>query len=87
MLSYSDLISCKRYLFYEKKCNDDTKIITITADFIDIINNTIRLKKYCYSDNIINNHMITMPIEWIIQIEKIDNYDYSTSLHDILIEI
>ena len=69
MSLFNGLISGNRYVFYEKKPNC-AENIKLSANFIDIIGDTLRLSEYCYDDNIIHYHMITMPIGWII---KIDN--------------
>lgn len=67
MSLFLNLINGQQYIFTKNNS------IKMTAEFIDIIGNTLRLNNYYYEDNIINNHMITMPTDWIIKIEKIDN--------------
>jgi hypothetical protein len=82
------LIKGQRYLFYKKIPNHD--IIFFRANFIDIIGNTLRISKrqYLSSSTYENSQFITMPIEWIIKIERLNETLVETIIpDDILLEI
>ena len=63
----------QRYIFYE---TIDNKRVIFEAEFIDIINDTIRVCMYKYLDDDfrdigkMNNGMLTLPYSWIDKILK-----------------
>lgn len=75
------LISGKRYIFYEKVIdNEKEKVVIFEAEFIDIIKgvyDTIRVRMYRYVDDDliytsrINSGMLTLPYNWIVKIEDV----------------
>ena len=87
-LSTAPLLKGRRYLFYKKMPNDDTTLFR--ANFVDIINNTLRITKrqYMSSSTYEKSKLITMPIEWIIKIESLNETLAETIIpNDILLEI
>lgn len=67
----STLIKGQRYLFILNKHYSD-KIESFYANFIDIINNTLRVKKWNDGSE---NSVTTYPLEWIEKTEIITDTD------------
>ena len=72
---FKNIIPGQRYLFYQKDLGNDNKIVKFRADFIDIINSTLRLTKfYCEERKVfINSRLLTMPLGWIVKIESLED--------------
>ena len=70
MVKLSNLKLGQRYLFYKNTPNN-TQII-FKANFIDIINNTLRVNEYYENDIYVNSVMVTMPISWIKKVETLN---------------
>lgn len=88
LLSTAPLLKGKRYLFYKKMPNDDTTLFR--ANFIDIMGDTLRITKrqYLSSSTYEKSVLITMPIEWIVKIESLNETLAETIIpDDILLEI
>jgi hypothetical protein len=69
----------------------DEEIIMFIANFIDIINTTLRVNKVECEHNMSfhNCGMMTMPLDWITKIEIIDNNGRENTLlpSEIMLEI
>ena len=69
----------------------DEEIIMFIANFIDIINTTLRVNKVeCEQNTSFHNcGMMTMPLDWITKIEIIDNNGRENTLlpSEIMLEI
>jgi hypothetical protein len=69
----------------------DEEIIMFIANFIDIINTTLRVNKVeCEQNTSFHNcGMMTMPLDWITKIEIIDNNARENTLlpSEIMLEI
>ena len=71
MTTIINLHNNQRYLFV-KQIPGSTDNVEFRANFIDIIDDTIRFRKYC-KNNIMNNGlMVTMPKIWIIKIQTFE---------------
>ena len=71
MTTIINLHNNQRYLFV-KQIPGSTDKVEFRANFIDIIDDTIRFRKYC-KNNIMNNGlMVTMPKIWIIKIQTFE---------------
>ena len=71
MTTISNLHNDQRYLFV-KQIPGSTDNVEFRANFIDIIDDSIRFRKYC-KNNIMNNGlMVTMPKIWIIKIQTFE---------------
>jgi hypothetical protein len=76
-----------RYMFYLK---EDFKQITsnFRANFIDIINKTLRVEKYCsIGTHQIASGMHTFPLSWIEKTESLVDYNIIDLNRDILFEL
>jgi hypothetical protein len=76
-----------RYLFYLK---EEFKNITsnFRANFIDVINTTLRVEKYCSIDRQqIASGMHTIPLSWIEKAESLADYNIIDLNRDILFEL
>jgi hypothetical protein len=71
MTTISNLHNDQRYLFY-KQMPTSTEQIKFRANFIDIIGNTIRVRKYCINNIMDLGKMVTMPKIWIVKIETLE---------------
>ena len=78
---FKNIIPGQRYLFYQKDLGNDNKIVKFRADFIDIINSTLRLTKfYCEERKVfINSRLLTMPLGWIVKIESLEDICINSS--------
>jgi hypothetical protein len=69
----------------------DEEIIMFIANFIDIINTTLRVNKVeCEQNTSFHNcGMMTMPLDWITKIETLDNNARENTLlpSEIMLEI
>ena len=69
----------------------DEEIIMFIANFIDIINTTLRVNKVECEHNMSfhNCGMMTMPLDWITKIETLDNNGRENTLlpSEIMLEI
>jgi hypothetical protein len=88
---FKNIIPGQRCLFYKKEFGNDNKIVKFRADFVDIINLTLRLTKfYCEErKQHIQCNILTMPIEWIVKIETLEDIIQNNNIapSDILLEI
>ena len=88
---FKNIIPGQRCLFYQKKLGNDNTIVKFRADFIDIINSTLRLTKfYCEERKVfINSRLLTMPLGWIVKIESLEDILQNSNIapSDILLEI
>ena len=88
---FKNIIPGQRCLFYQKKIGDDNIILTFRAEFIDIINVTLRLTKvYCEErPEYKNSRLVTMPVEWIVKIETLEDIIQNNNIapSEILLEI
>lgn len=76
-----------RYLFYLK---EEFKNISsnFRANFIDVINTTLRVEKYCSIDRQqIGSGMYTFPLSWIEKAESLADYNIIDLNRDILFEL
>jgi hypothetical protein len=76
-----------RYTFYLKE--EFEKISSnFRANFIDVIDTTLRVEKYCRIDaNQIETGMHTIPLSWIEKAESLVDYNIIDLNRDILFEI
>lgn len=65
MTTIINLHNNQRYLFSTEKA-------VFRANFIDIIDETIRLKKYCKNNIMDKGWIVTMPKIWIIKIQTLE---------------
>ena len=83
--------SGQRCLFYTRHRGQETEIIMFRANFIDIINTTLRVNKVeCEENTSFHNcGMMTMPLDWITEIKTLDNNALENTLlpSEIMIEI
>jgi hypothetical protein len=88
---FKNIIPGQRCLFYQKKLGNDNTIVKFRADFIDIINTTLRLTKfYCEKrKEYMHSGLVTMPAAWIVKIETLEDIleNRSVAPSDILLEI
>ena len=73
---FENIKSGQRYLFYKKDMvGQKTKIIKFRANFIDIINTTLLVDKVeCQEKRAIHNcGLLTLPVDWVIKIETLDD--------------
>ena len=68
MTTIINLHNNQRYLFV-KQIPGSTDKVEFRANFIDIIDDTIRIRKYCKNNIMDNGLMVTMPKIWIVKIE------------------
>lgn len=82
-----NLQASHRYLFYLK---DEFQNISsnFRANFIDVINTTLRVEKYCkIGTQQIESGMHTIPLSWIEKAESLTDYNIIDLNRDILFEI
>jgi hypothetical protein len=88
---FSKLIKNQRYLFYKKSFKDNHQIVFFRANYMDILGTTLRVFNYEDDENKLkhNKNMRTLPLEWIVKIETLDEITYHSLLlpSDILVEI
>lgn len=67
----------QRCTFYMIRHDEEKEIIMFRAKFIDIINTTLRVNKVeCEVNTSFHNcGMMTMPLDWIVKVEILDNND------------
>ena len=69
----------------------DEEVIIFRANFIDIINTTLRINKVeCEQNTTFHNcGMMTMPLDWIAEIKTLDNNALENTLlpSEIMLEI
>ena len=74
MVEFSQLRKGQRYLFHKKiKKNEEKGIILFRANFIDIINDTLRVTNH--EEELLSGHkknIRTMPIDWIDKVETLE---------------
>ena len=79
----------QRCAFYMTR--PDEEVIMFRANFIDIINTTLRVNKVeCEENTSFHNcGMMTMPLDWITEIKTLDNNALENTLlpSEIMIEI
>jgi hypothetical protein len=65
----------QRYLFYfSNNASEEHKNNNFRADFLDIINKTLRVTKYQKDEYGLHmSGMVTMPLDWIEKVESLDN--------------
>jgi len=71
MTTISNLHNDQRYLFYKMMPCSTAKVV-FRANFIDIIDDTIRVRKYCINNIMDLGKMVTMPKIWIVKIETLE---------------
>ena len=73
---FENIKSGQRYLFYKKDMVDQkTKIIKFRANYIDIKNTTLCVNNVeCQQEKALHNcGLLTLPVDWIIKIETLDD--------------
>jgi hypothetical protein len=71
---FKHIKSGQRCLFYTKHLGGETEIIMFRANFIDIINKTLRVNKVdCQQNRSYQGGLLTMPLAWVINIESLDD--------------
>ena len=65
----------QRCAFYMIRPGEEKEVIMFRANFIDIINTTLRVNKVeCEENTSFHNcGMMTMPLDWIAEIKTLDN--------------
>jgi hypothetical protein len=69
-MQFSQLKSGQRYLFYKNTGHETTQF---RANFIDIIENTLRVSHYFENNIERQSLMTTMPSNWITKIETLND--------------
>jgi hypothetical protein len=86
---FKDVNHGQRCAFY--MIRPDEEIIMFRANFIDIINTTLRVNKVeCEQNTSFHNcGMMTMPLGWLTKIETLDNNAHENTLlpSEIMLEI
>jgi hypothetical protein len=74
-MDFSTLQTGRRYLFYfSNNASKEHKNKNFRADFLDIINKTLRVTKYQKDEYGFHmSGMVTMPLDWIEKVESLDN--------------
>ena len=72
---FKDVNQGQRCVFYMRPLDEEKDAIMFRANFIDIINTTLRINKVeCEQNTTFHNcGMMTMPLDWITKIETLDN--------------
>ena len=88
---FKDVNQGQRCVFYMRPIDEEKDIIMFTANFIDIINTTLRVNNVeCEQNTSFHNcGMMTMPLDWITKIETLDNNGRENTLlpSEIMLEI
>ena len=88
---FKDVNQGQRCVFYMRPLDEEKDAIMFRANFIDIINTTLRINKVeCEQNTTFHNcGMMTMPLDWITKIEIIDNNGRENTLlpSEIMLEI
>ena len=88
---FKDVNQGQRCVFYMRPLDEEKDTIMFRANFIDIINTTLRVNKVECEHNMSfhNCGMMTMPLDWITKIEIIDNNGRENTLlpSEIMLEI
>ena len=88
---FKDVTQGQRCAFYMILPGEEKEIIMFIANFIDIINITLRVNKVeCEQNTSFHNcGMMTMPLDWIAKIETLDNNMRENTLlpSEIMLEI
>ena len=88
---FKDVNQGHRCVFYMRPLDEEKDIIMFTANFIDIINTTLRVNNVeCEQNTSFHNcGMMTMPLDWITKIETLDNNGRENTLlpSEIMLEI
>jgi hypothetical protein len=88
---FKNMIPGQRYLFYQKNFGNENTIVKFRANFIDIINTTLRLTKFYCEERRSYMHagLVTMPAAWIVKIETLEDILENNNIapSDILLEI
>ena len=88
---FKDVNQGQRCVFYMRTLDEEKDIIMFTANFIDIINTTLRVNNVeCEQNTSFHNcGMMTMPLDWITKIETLDNNGRENTLlpSEIMLEI
>ena len=79
---FKDIKSGQRCLFYKKHLGGETETIMFRANFIDIINTTLRVNKVDCQQNRSYHQggLLTMPLAWVIKIETLYDITYEKVL-------
>ena len=81
----------QRCVFYMRPLDEEKDTIMFRANFIDIINTTLRVNNVeCEQNTSFHNcGMMTMPLDWITKIETLDNNGRENTLlpSEIMLEI
>ena len=91
----TELFECvnkgQRCAFYMIRPGEEKEVIMFRANFIDIINTTLRVNKVeCEENTSFHNcGMMTMPLDWIAEIKTFDNNGLENTLlsSEIMLEI
>ena len=72
---FKDVNQGQRCVFYMRPLDEEKDTIMFRANFIDIINTTLRVNNVeCEQNTSFHNcGMMTMPLDWITKIETLDN--------------
>ena len=88
---FKDVNPGQRCVFYMRPLDEEKDTIMFRANFIDIINTTLRINKVeCEQNTTFHNcGMMTMPLDWITKIETLDNNARENTLlpSEIMLEI
>ena len=88
---FKDVNQGQRCVFYMRPLDEEKDTIMFRANFIDIINTTLRVNNVeCEQNTSFHNcGMMTMPLDWITKIEIIDNNGRENTLlpSEIMLEI
>ena len=88
---FKDINPGQRCVFYTRSLDEEKDTIMFIANFIDIINTTLRINKVeCEQNTTFHNcGMMTMPLDWITKIETLDNNARENTLlpSEIMLEI
>jgi hypothetical protein len=79
---FKDIESGQRCLFYTRHLGQETEIIMFRANFIDIIDTTLRVNKVDCQQNRSYHQggLLTMPLAWVTKIETLDDITYEKIL-------
>ena len=88
---FKDVNQGQRCVFYMRPLDEEKDTIMFRANFIDIINTTLRVNNVeCEQNTSFHNcGMMTMQLDWITKIETLDNNGRENTLlpSEIMLEI
>ena len=73
-LLFKDVNPGQRFLFYTRKCCQESELIMFRGNFIEIINTTVIINNVACDQHTAYNNcgILTMPLDWITKIETLD---------------